>query len=178
MGDALPRLVAEQYAKLLAYKDEYEVARLYSVPGFKEQLENTFEGDYSIKLHLAPPVLNGKSVDGRPKKRAFGQWILPLFNVLQRGRILRGTALDVFGYTHERRAERAWIKRYEQDIEIASTLLSLNNVELVRKLLVVPQQIRGFGVVKQQAMEQADAAHIGARGQLEAGAILQNQKAA
>lgn len=178
MDETLPRLVAEQYAKLLAYKDEYEVARLYSTSAFKELLTTSFEGDYSIKLHLAPPILGAKNLDERPKKRAFGQWVLPLFNVLQHGRILRGTALDVFGYTQERRAERAWIKRYEQDIERASQMLSQDNVEWVRLLLAVPQQIRGFGIVKQDAMARADAAHAMAQEQLKSGGILQNQKAA
>lgn len=178
LDEALPRLFAEQYSKLLAYKDEYEVARLYSTPDFKKQLSSSFEGNYSIKLHLAPPFLGGDGPDGRPKKRLFGRWILSVFTVLQRGRILRGTAFDLFGYTSERKAERAWIQRYEQDVERVSTLLTVENADLVRQILSVPQQIRGFGVVKLLAMQQADVAHALAWQQLESSESSQNLKAA
>jgi len=178
LDESLPRLVADQYAKLLAYKDEYEVARLYSTPEFKKQLTTSFEGDYSIKLHLAPPFLGGKSTDGRPRKRAFGQWILPLFNVLQLGRVLRGSVFDIFGHTQERRAERAWIALYEQDIDRVAAQLSQENAAAARELLAIPRQIRGFGVVKQSAMAQAEATRKLAWEHFDAGNTDQNQRAA
>ncbi|MFK7852702.1 MAG: indolepyruvate ferredoxin oxidoreductase family protein [Granulosicoccus sp.] len=159
LDESLAMLAAEQYSKLLAYKDEYEVARLYSTPEFKKQLGTTFAGDYSIKLHLAPPFLGGKDSEGRPKKRPFGQWILPVLAVLQKGRILRGGALDVFSYTTERRMERSWIKRYEQDIDRLLTVLTAENAELARQVLSIPQIIRGFGPVKMKAMHQAEESH-------------------
>lgn len=160
LDERLPRIVARQYAKLLAYKDEYEVARLYSNPAFKQQLQQEFDGDYSIRLHLAPPLLSQQGSDGRPVKRSFGPWILKVLNLLQRGKVLRGTVLDPFGYTHERRAERAWIKKYEQDIQrVTEQLPSLKDehrFDLCATLLALPEGIRGFGPVKHTAMQDAE----------------------
>lgn len=155
LGDELPRIVAQNYSRLLAYKDEYEVARLYSLPSFKAQLNETFDGDFSIKLHLAPPLLSGKTVNGRPRKRAFGVWVLSLFKVLQYGRVLRGSAFDVFGYRQERQRERAWITKYENDIDTVLAKLSAGTVESACTVLDIPAQIRGFGLVKDAAMDTA-----------------------
>ncbi|MGQ7844038.1 indolepyruvate ferredoxin oxidoreductase family protein [Granulosicoccus sp. 3-233] len=155
--ERLPRMVATEYARLLAYKDEYEVARLYSLPSFREQLEDTFEGDYTIRLHLAPPVLGGKPVDGRPRKRAFGPWILSVLNLLQKGKRFRGTKMDIFGRTEERRLEREWIRRYEEDMDLVLQRLDGSNVERAMLLLSVPSSIRGYGVVKQEAMHKAES---------------------
>ena len=97
-GDALPRAVAINYAKLLAYKDEYEVARLFTDGRFEQQLRDQFEGDFKFSFNLAPPMLGGgKDALGRPKKRAFGAWMLPVFRLLAKLRVLRGTAFDIFG---------------------------------------------------------------------------------
>lgn len=156
LEETLPRLVASEYSRLLAYKDEYEVARLYSLPSFRQQLAETFDGDYSIQLHLAPPVFGGDPVDGRPRKRAFGPWILSALKVLQHGRRLRGTRLDPFGRTEERQAEREWIQRYEQDMDLVEQKLDAGNIERALLLLSVPSTIRGYGVVKQAAMEKAE----------------------
>src|SRR6202035_5586156 len=96
-GEALPRAVAINYAKLLAYKDEYEVARLYTDGKFEKQLRDQFDGDFRISFNLAPPILaGGKDALGRPRKRAFGSWMLPLFKILASLRGLRGTAFDIF----------------------------------------------------------------------------------
>ena len=95
-GDALPRAVAINYAKLLAYKDEYEVARLYTDGKFEKQLRDQFDGDFKISFNLAPPLLGGgKDALGRPRKRAFGAWMMPVFRLLAKMRALRGTALDI-----------------------------------------------------------------------------------
>ncbi|ASJ72327.1 indolepyruvate ferredoxin oxidoreductase family protein [Granulosicoccus antarcticus] len=162
LDDTLPLQVAAEYARLLAYKDEYEVARLYSLPEFRENLERSFEGEYAVKLHLAPPFLGGTGTDGRPKKRAFGTWILSVFKLLQHGSKLRGTALDVFGYTTERRAEREWITHYEQDMDTVQEGLSADNVELAMQVLSVSVAIRGFGIVKHKAMDEAGLARSAA----------------
>ncbi len=116
-GDELPRAVAINYAKLLAYKDEYEVARLYTDGRFEKQLRDQFDGDFKISFNLAPPMLAGKpDALGRPGKRAFGAWMMPVFRVLAKLRGLRGTAFDIFGYSADRRLERDLIAGYEKDV--------------------------------------------------------------
>lgn len=161
LDDSLALVVARQYAKLLSYKDEYEVARLYSLPGFRKRLTSTFEGDYRIVLHLAPPFLSKPGSDGRPAKRAFGSWVLKLFGILQHGKRLRGGPLDIFGYSAERREEREWIEIYEGDIRRLETMLDALDTEqkrtLAKQIVDIPDQIRGFGVVKNEAMLSASA---------------------
>ena len=176
--DTLPRTVTNEYARLLAYKDEYEVARLYSLPEFRQQLSDTFSGNYSIKVHLAPPLLSSKCSDGRPRKRAFGAGILKMFRMLQHGKRLRGTPLDVFAYTAERRRERTWIKRYEQDMDAVQSLSKHITVDAARALLIVPEQIRGFGVVKHDAMLQAEIARDAALEALKKKDVMEYQEAA
>jgi indolepyruvate ferredoxin oxidoreductase len=147
----LSRIAAEAYAKVLAYKDEYEVARLYSLPAFRAGLEAEFAGDYRIALNLAPPILPGKAVDGRPKKREFGPWILPVLSLLARLKFLRGTWADPLGYSHDRKLERVLIGRYEADLALAAQVLTADTLPLVRELLSLPQDIRGYGPVKEAA---------------------------
>src|SRR6185437_7577957 len=116
-GDALPRAAAINYAKLLAYKDEYEVARLYTDGSFEKQLREQFDGDFKISFNLAPPLLGGaKDALGRPVKRAFGSWMMPVFRMLAGLRGLRGTAFDIFGYSADRKLERELVVSYESDI--------------------------------------------------------------
>ncbi len=155
LDDELVRTVAHNYARVLSYKDEYEVARLYSLPSFQQQLDAQFSGDYKIEFNLAPPILGGTALNGRPKKRKMGRWVLSLFKVLQRGKMLRGTPLDIFGYTAERKAEREWINRYEQDLELVIGQLSRENLDDALRLLALPDQLRGYGPVKTEAMQQA-----------------------
>ena len=156
-GDALPRAVAINYAKLLAYKDEYEVARLYTDGRFEKQLREQFEGDFKIHFNLAPPMLPGTDASGRPKKRAFGAWMMPLFKLLANARGLRGTPLDVFGYSADRKMERDLIAGYEKDVATVLGLLSPANVEIAVELLSLPDTIRGYGPVKEAAVEAAKA---------------------
>ena len=149
----LPRVVAETYAKVLAYKDEYEVARLYSLPAFRAGLEAEFSGPYRLSLNLAPPILSGKASDGRPKKREFGAWILPVLGLLARFKFLRGSWADPFGHSHDRKLERDLIAHYEDDLTLAEQVLSTETLQLVRDLLSLPLEIRGYGPVKQAAYQ-------------------------
>jgi indolepyruvate ferredoxin oxidoreductase len=157
-GDALPRAVAINYAKLLAYKDEYEVALLYTDGRFEKQLRDQFEGDFKIHFNLAPPMLAGKpDALGRPGKRAFGAWMMPLFRVLAGLRGLRGTALDVFGYSADRRLERELIAGYERDVASVLAVLSPVTLDIAIELLSLPDRIRGYGPVKEKAYRDAKA---------------------
>ena len=151
--EGMTRIVAQNYAKLLAYKDEYEVARLFTDPSFKAALEDQFDGDYKIAFNMAPPLLAGTDPNGRPKKREFGPLTLSLFGLMARMKGLRGTKLDLFGLTAERRSERALITEYEQDV--AYMLAHLENVPatLFSALLSSASEIRGYGPVKKQAMQ-------------------------
>ncbi|MDR6660373.1 indolepyruvate ferredoxin oxidoreductase [Tardiphaga robiniae] len=150
--DELPRAVAINYARLLAYKDEYEVARLYTDGKFEKQLRDQFEGDVKISFNLAPPMLPGTDASGRPKKRAFGAWMLPLFRILAKLRTLRGTPLDVFGYSADRRLERDLIAGYEKDVATVLNLLSPLTVDTAVQLLSLPDSIRGYGPVKEASV--------------------------
>jgi indolepyruvate ferredoxin oxidoreductase len=147
-GIADPRLkeaVAKGYHKLLAYKDEYEVARLHL--DTRAKAEAAFEGDLKLTYHLAPPLLSRPGPDGRPMKRQFGAWIERAYPLLARMKSLRGTPFDVFGYTHERRMERRLIRQYEHDM--AEVLKDpARNLDAAVALAELPLSIRGFGPVK------------------------------
>ena len=151
--DRLRDAVARGYHKLLAYKDEYEVARLLTET--RTKAEAAFEGDLKLTYHLAPPMLSGTGPDGRPKKRGFGPWIERAYPLLAWFKWLRGTPFDPFGYTAERRMERALIRQYETDM--AEVLKDPGaNPEAAVALAELPLQIRGFGPVK-EANERAAA---------------------
>src|SRR6185436_526809 len=123
--EALPRAVAINYAKLLAYKDEYEVARLFTDGRGERQLREQFEGDFKFSFNLAAPLLAGKpDAMGRPGKRNFGPWLMPAFRILAKLKGLRGTAFDVFGYSADRKLERDLIAAYEKDVATVLGLLS------------------------------------------------------
>ena len=146
---ALTEAVARSYYKLLAYKDEYEVARLYTSDDFERRIREQFEGDYELRFNLAPPLLAKRDpVTGQLKKREYGPWVLRAFRLLARLRSLRGTALDVFGYTGERRAERALIGEYEQLVARVTGAVNEGNLALAVRLLSLPEKIKGFGHVK------------------------------
>ncbi|WP_082652543.1 indolepyruvate ferredoxin oxidoreductase family protein [Aureimonas sp. AU12] len=156
--EALARAVAESYAKLLAYKDEYEVARLYTDGRFAEMIAREFEGVKGLRFHLAPPIFNaGLDGKGRPKKRVFGGWMLRAFGLLAKGRRLRGTALDPFGYGTERRAERAAIPAFERDVERVLAGLARGDRAAALALLRLPLEVRGFGPVKEANRTKAAA---------------------
>ncbi len=160
-GEALPRPVAINYAKLLAYKDEYEVARLYTDGRFEQQLKDQFEGDIKISFNLAPPLLSsGVDALGRPKKRAIGAWLMPVFRSVAKFRFLRGTALDIFGYSADRRLERELIAAYETDVATVISTLSPVTIDTAVELLSLPDRIRGYGPVKEKAAQDVKARHV------------------
>ena len=143
--------VASYYFKLLAYKDEYEVARLYTNGDFMQKIKGRFEGDYKLKLHLAPPLFSSRDAhSGEPVKTAYGAWILSAMNLLARFKFLRGTAFDPFGKTAERKMERRLIEEYEQTIEELLRGLSKKNHALAVEIARIPEQIRGYDLVKQK----------------------------
>ncbi|MEB2352095.1 MAG: indolepyruvate ferredoxin oxidoreductase family protein [Burkholderiaceae bacterium] len=151
----LAATVARNYAKLLMVKDEYEVARLYSSPRFRRELEAQFEGDYALSVLLAPPLLARRGPDGLPRKMRFGRWIFPVLRVLAAVRRVRGTPFDVFGYTHERRIERALPADYAATIEALLPRLDAERLALAVQLADVPSSIRGFGHVKLRNLREA-----------------------
>ena len=151
-GERLTETVAKSLFKLMAYKDEYEVARLHTRTGFAERLKDAFEGDFRIVHHLAPPFLPaGRDARGRPLKRAFGPWIRVPLHGLARLKRLRGTILDPFGHTAERRMERELISWYERKIDAALDRLTRDNHAGLADALALPMQIRGYGPVKAEA---------------------------
>ena len=153
----LAEAVARGYFKLLGYKDEYEVARLHASPEFRRRLEATFEGDYTLEFHLAPPLFARRDpVTGEPRKARYGPWMMRVFSVLARLRRLRGTMLDPFGYTQERRRERGLIDRYEQAVSTIVDDLDHANHAIAVEIASLPDRIRGFGYVKARSVECAE----------------------
>ena len=154
----LAEAVARYYAKLLAYKDEYEVARLYTDGAFRKKIEAMFEGDFKLVYHLAPPLLAKPDArTGEPGKMQFGGWMLGMFKILSRLKFLRGTALDIFGRTEERRMERALIVEYEQTVDTLLAGLTRDNLALAVEIASLPESIRGYGHIKAKSAVAARA---------------------
>jgi len=154
----LAEAVARYYAKLLAYKDEYEVARLYSDGAFRRKIEGMFEGDYKLVFHLAPPLLAKPDPHtGEPAKMSFGPWVMGLFGMLAKLKGLRGTALDIFGRTGERRMERELITEYEQMVGTLLAGLTRDNHALAVEIASLPETIRGYGHIKAKSVVAARA---------------------
>ena len=155
---ALAQTVAQAYHKLLAIKDEYEVARLFTDGRFEREISEAFEDVAAIHLHLAPPLISRiDPATGRPVKRRFGSWIMPLLRLLARAKRLRGTPFDIFGYSAERRAERRLIALYEADLDRIATMLSPENLPAAIALASWPLQIKGYGIFKHDAIARAKA---------------------
>jgi indolepyruvate ferredoxin oxidoreductase len=155
---ALTEAVARSLFKLMAYKDEYEVARLYTESDFLKRVADQFEGPYELHFHLAPPALGDRDPQtGHLKKREFGPWMLGMFRVLAKLRRLRGTRLDPFGRSEERRAERRLIAEYEAVIDEILNRLTPANYPVAIELAALPQEIRGFGHIKEAAMARVKA---------------------
>ncbi len=155
---ALSEAVAASLYKLMAYKDEYEVARLYSDPAFIAELRDTFGDQARFSVLLAPPMLSGIDPNtGRPRKRRFGPWVFPLFRLLARGKSLRGTVLDPFGHTAERRAERRLILSFEALLARFERSLCPANYDIARELAALPQRINGYGPIKMQKIDEVAA---------------------
>ncbi|MBI3710867.1 MAG: indolepyruvate ferredoxin oxidoreductase family protein [Proteobacteria bacterium] len=154
----LAEAVARYYFKLLAYKDEYEVARLYTDGTFHRQLAAQFEGDYRLEFNLAPPAIAERDPrTGHLIKRTFGPWMLTAFRVLAQLKFLRGTRLDIFGRTAERQAERRLISEYEALVDELTAKLDANNHGLAVELAALPEQIRGYGHIKDASIAKAKA---------------------
>jgi indolepyruvate ferredoxin oxidoreductase len=158
LGAKLTEAVARYYFKLMAYKDEYEVARLYARPEFLQRVNGAFDGEFKLKFHLAPPLLNKPDpVTGEARKSEFGPWMLTAFRVLAKLKGLRGTALDVFGRTEERRTERQLIADYERTIDEVLGRLDRDRLATAVAIASVPEEIRGFGHVKMRHLKAAKA---------------------
>uniref|UniRef100_UPI003137B8C3 DUF6537 domain-containing protein n=1 Tax=Variovorax sp. YR752 TaxID=1884383 RepID=UPI003137B8C3 len=156
--------------KLMAYKDEYEVARLYAAPRFMEKLGEQFEGKPVLRFHLAPPVLGRRDAEGRALKTSFGPWMLGAFRVLAKLRGLRGTALDPFGRTAERRMERQLVADYRAMVDDLLARFERIDFDTALSLARLPEQIRGFGHVKEESIVSARVRWEMLRGQLDTGA--------
>jgi indolepyruvate ferredoxin oxidoreductase len=144
----LTEAVARNLFKLMAYKDEYEVARLHTDAAFLQKINDMFEGDYTLNYHLAPPLIAKTNAKGELQKQKFGPLMLTGFRLLKHLKGLRGTALDVFGYTHERRTERALIQQYRATVQTLASQLNTANHALAVEMARIPEQIKGFGHVK------------------------------
>jgi len=151
----LTEAVARYLFKLMAYKDEYEVARLHTDPAFLANVAAQFEGDYTLNYHLAPPLTAKKNDKGELQKSKFGPWMQTGFKVLAKLKGLRGTALDVFGKTEERKTERALIGEYRASIDELLRSLTASNLALATDIARIPEDIRGYGHVKERHLHAA-----------------------
>jgi indolepyruvate ferredoxin oxidoreductase len=157
-SQALSEAVARYLFKLMAYKDEYEVARLYTGGAFEHELAKRFEGNYRVKFHLAPPLLARRDPKtGHLQKREFGPWMMGAFRILAKLKGLRGTPFDIFGYTQERKVERALIADYEKTIDELLAGLTPELYPLAVEIASIPEHIRGYGHVKERHLETAKA---------------------
>jgi indolepyruvate ferredoxin oxidoreductase len=154
---ALTETVARYYFKLLAYKDEYEVARLYTSGEFQRRLQQQFEGDFEVRFHLAPPLFAKKDDQGRLIKQEYGPWMLKAFGLLAKLKFLRGGTFDIFGRTDERRGERQLITEYEQTVALLLEGLGDDRVALAVEIASIPEHIRGYGHVKEAHLHKAKA---------------------
>ncbi|MEB0140869.1 MULTISPECIES: indolepyruvate ferredoxin oxidoreductase family protein [unclassified Undibacterium] len=152
-GNKLSMAVAKYYFKLMAYKDEYEVARLYTDGEFSKQLAQQFDGKFSLKFNLAPPLWSKKDSQGHLIKAEYGSWVWQAFSLLAKCKSVRGTRLDPFGYSAERRSERALIVEYRAMLLALLEQLSVANLAQAVALASLPEQLRGFGHVKEQALQ-------------------------
>jgi len=157
---ALTEAVARNLFKLMAYKDEYEVARLHTDKKFLQNIDKLFEGNYTVNYHLAPPLIAKTNAKGELQKQKFGPHMLMGFKLLKQFKGLRGTALDVFGYTEERRMERALIQEYQASIDKVLAQLQAGHVSAERYALALelarlPESMKGFGHVKARNVDAA-----------------------
>jgi indolepyruvate ferredoxin oxidoreductase len=151
----LTEAVARYLFKLMAYKDEYEVARLHADTAFRARIDGMFEGDYKLKFHLAPPLFAKRDANGHLIKQEFGPWMLKAFGALAKLRFLRGTAFDIFGHTEERKTERALIGQYRDMIESLLPKLTEQNLPQAVAIARIPEDIRGYGHVKDRHLSAA-----------------------
>ena len=172
----ISRAIAENYSKVLAYKDEYEVARQLTSDTFRQQLSEQFEGDFELEFNLAPPLIARKDKHtGRPRKRTYSQKILPVFRLLAKMKSLRGTAFDIFGWSEDRKLEKQIIRDYEADMTLIEQALSAEkgtsfnqaNYSTAQQLAEIPAMIRGYGPVKEANYIKAQEKRLMLRKQLQ-----------
>ena len=154
-GTALAEAVARYLFKLMAYKDEYEVARLHTDPAFTQKIADMFEGDYRLVHHLAPPLTARRNDKGELVKQPYGPWMRRAFVLLAKMKGLRGGALDLFGRSEERRTERALIQQYRDCIEELLKTLDAGNLAMAAEIARIPEDIRGYGHVKERHLKAA-----------------------
>ena len=157
-SDKFTAAVARNAYKVMAYKDEYAVAQMFTDGAFEKSLAETFEGDYKLRFHLAPPLLSQRDpATGEMRKSEYGPWVFRAFKVLAKLKGLRGTPLDIFGYTVERKQERVLRDDYLADVERLSASLTMDSLPTAVAIADIPDQIRGYGHVKQKAMAKVRA---------------------
>ena len=155
-NDELLKAIAKYFFKLMAYKDEYEVARLYTNGEFDKNLNKAFEGKLKLKFHIAPPLFAPRDPDtGKLKKITVGSWILPIFRILSKFKFLRGTIFDPFGKTQERKTERFMISQYASDISKILNEVNSKNITLAVQIASIPDMVRGYGHVKEENISKA-----------------------
>jgi indolepyruvate ferredoxin oxidoreductase len=155
-GSQLTEAVARYLSKLLAYKDEYEVARLYASDDFQRQLRAEFEGDYKLRFHLSPPLFTPRDRDtGRFIKLTFGPWFMKAFGLLAKLKFLRATPLDLFGYTRHRRLQVRMIREYRATVDELLDRLTAGNLDLAVEIASIPEHIRGYDLVLERHHEDA-----------------------
>jgi indolepyruvate ferredoxin oxidoreductase len=160
-SEALTKAVARYLFKLMAYKDEYEVARLFTDGSFERRVAASFKGDYEIRHHLAPPLFARRDpATGHLQKQEFGPWIRQVMGLLAKFRFLRGSAFDPFGRTAERRMERKLIEDYKATVASLLDKLSAANLALAVEIAEVPEHIRGYGHVKEQHLKEAKSREV------------------
>ncbi len=156
-GTRLSEAVARYFYKLMAYKDEYEVARLYTDGAFKAKIAGMFEGDITLKFHLAPPLFAKHNKEGHLVKQEFGPWMMKAFGLMAKMKGLRGGPLDIFGYTAERKMERALIGEYRRTVGALLPKLNADNLAQAAAIASIPEDIRGYGHVKERHLRAAKA---------------------
>jgi indolepyruvate ferredoxin oxidoreductase len=174
----LSEAVARHLFKLMAYKDEYEVARLHTDKAFTDQIAAMFEGDYKLVHHLAPPMMARKNDQGELVKQGYGPWMRKAFGLLARMKGLRGTALDIFGHTDERRTERALIAQYRACIDELLAGLTPEKLPLAVEIASIPEGIRGYGHVKERHLKAARAKWTGLMAQWRTGTLAPTERKA
>ena len=156
-ASTLTGAVARYAFKLMAYKDEYEVARLYTAGDFEKRVRDTFDGDFKIHFHLAPPLLARRDSEGHLRKGEYGSWVFGAFKLMAKLKGLRGTAFDIFGYTAERKMERALIDEYFATVDELLGKLDRDNHALAVEIATIPEHIRGYGHIKDAHLAKARA---------------------
>jgi len=141
----------------MAYKDEYEVARLYTDGSFAKKLSDKFDGDFQLKFHLAPPIFAQRDRNGHLMKKEYGGWMLKAFGLLAKLKFLRGTSFDLFGRTAERRTERQLVEDYLAMIDRRIVALKPDQIPLLARIARIPEMIRGYGHIKEDNLKMAAA---------------------